>query len=127
MSDDGGGPERWERGAEVMGRVYGEAVPVPPAGNMDFADLMVEHLFGDVWGREGLSIRDRRLITMGVIAATGGADTFVIQVRAALANGELTPDQVREILIHLAPYAGYPRVASLLGPVEVALAEVADD
>jgi 4-carboxymuconolactone decarboxylase len=119
--------ERWEKGAEVMAEVYGSEVMVPPAGNLDFADLMVKHLFGEVWAREELSIRDRRLLTMGVIAAVGGADTFVIQVRAALTNGELTAAQVRELLIHLAPYAGYPRVASLIGPVEQALAELSAD
>lgn len=124
MSDDPTtDQQRWERGAESMEAVYGGVVPVPPAGNMDFADLMVTQLFGEVWSREELSIRDRRLLTMGVIAAIGGADTFVIQVRAGLANGEFTAGQVREMLIHLAPYAGYPRVAALLGPVESALWE----
>lgn len=121
MSDE----ELWEQGAETMEAVYGGVVPVPPAGNMEFADLMVRHLFGEVWAREELSIRDRRLLTMGVIAATGGADTFVIQVKAGLANGEFTADEIREMLIHLAPYAGYPRVASLIGPVETALWEAA--
>ena len=62
---------------------------------------------------------------MGVIAALGEGDTFGIQVRSALKNEELTPTQCRELLIHLAPYAGYPRVAGLLGPVEKAIAEAA--
>lgn len=118
--------QRWERGAQTMAEVYGDVVPVPPPGNLDFADLMVRNLFGEVWSRKNLSIRDRRLLTMGAIAASGGADTFVIQVRAGLAKGEFTADQVREMLIHLVQYVGYPVAASLLGPVETALHEAAD-
>jgi len=53
----------------------------------------------------------------------GEGDTFSIQARAALDNGELTPAQLRETLIMLAPYAGYPRVAGLLMPVEQVIAD----
>jgi 4-carboxymuconolactone decarboxylase len=90
---------------------------------MAFFDVMLEQLFGEVWTRPALSLRDRRLITMGVIAALGERDTFAIQVRSALKNGELTPDQLREMLIHLAPYAGYPRTAGLVSEVEKMIAE----
>jgi len=63
------------------------------------------------------------MITMGVIAALGERDTFAIQVRAALKNGELSASQIREVLIHLAQYAGYPRTAGLLGVTEKTIAE----
>ena len=55
---------------------------------------------------------------MGVIAASGSVETWRIQARSALARGELTPDQLRECLIQLAPYAGYPNVADFAGPTE---------
>ena len=45
------------------------------------------------------------------------------QRHAALKNGELTPDQLRELLLMIAQYAGYPRAASLIGPIETAIAE----
>ena len=77
----------------------------------------------EVWTRPELSQRDRRLLCIGAIAALGERDTFAIQVRSALKNGELTAEQVRELLIHLAPYAGYPRVAGLVGEVERLVAE----
>jgi len=115
--------KRRERGLAKMQEVYAGDVVVPPEGGSAFADLMLEQLFGEVWTREELPLRDRRLITMGVIAALGERDTFAIQVRAALKNGELTVTQVREILIHLAQYAGYPRAAGLLGVAEKAIAE----
>jgi 4-carboxymuconolactone decarboxylase len=112
---------RRERGAAMMKRVYAGDVVVPPEGASAFADLMLEQLFAEVWTREALSVRDRRLLIMGVIAGMGESMTWQIQVKAALKNGELTPEQVREALIQLAPYAGYPRVAGLLGPTEQAI------
>jgi len=116
--------DRRERGLAKFNEVYCGDLPVPPAGAMPFFDTMIEQLFGEVWTREALSLRDRRLVTMGVIAALGERDTFLIQVRSAVKNGELTPEQVREIVMHLAHYAGYPRAAGLLGPVEALLREL---
>jgi 4-carboxymuconolactone decarboxylase len=112
---------RRERGAEMMNQVYAGIVPAPPEGASAFADLMMEQLFAEVWTREALPIRDRRLLIMGVIAALGEADTWKIQVRAALENRELTVEQVREVLIHLAQYAGYPRAAGLMRATEEAI------
>ena len=109
---------RRERGLARFNEVYCGDVPAPPEGAMPFFDLMLEQLFGEVWTREELSIRDRRLVTMWVIAALGEREPFAIQVRSALKNAELTPAQVREIVIHLAHYVGYPRVAGLVPEVE---------
>ena len=105
----------------MMRRVYGDAIPVPPEGAMAFSDVMVRSLFAEVWDRDILSIRDRRLLIMGVIAASGATDVWALQVRAALDNGELTPEELRETLVMLAPYAGYPRVAPLVGACEEAI------
>ncbi len=118
MSDDA----RRERGAKKLGEVYAGDVVVPPPGANEFSDIMLEQLFAEVWTREALSVRDRRLLVMGVIAALGEADTWRIQVRSAVKNGELTPAQARETLIQLAQYAGYPRVAGLIRATEEAIA-----
>ena len=85
---------------------------------MPFYDVMLETIFGTVWNRSELPIRDRRLLIMGVIAASGSVETWKIQAQAALERGELSPDQLRECLIQLAPYAGYPNVADFAGPTE---------
>ena len=114
--------ERRRRGAEMMTRVYAGDVEPPPAGQSAFVDLMLEQVFAEVWTREELSIRDRRLLLLGIIAALGEKDTFQIQVRAALKNGELAPRQVREALIMIANYAGYPRAAGLIGGTEQTIA-----
>lgn len=114
-------PDRRKRGAEMLAKVYAGDVVVPPEGQNAFADLMVEQLFAEVWTRPALTVRERRLLIMGVIAALGESMTWKIQVKAALKNGELTPDQAREALLQLTQYIGYPRAAGLLGPTEEAI------
>ncbi len=116
---------RRKRGLDKFNKVYCGDIPAPPEGALDFFDIMLEQLFAEVWTRPALSQRDRRLVTMGVIAALGERDTFAIQLRSALKNDELTPEQCREMIIHLAQYAGYPRAAGLVGEVEKAIADSA--
>ncbi len=116
---------RRERGIAKFNEVYRGDIPAPPEGASDFFDLMLEQVFAEVWTRPALAQRDRRLLIMGIIAALGEADTFAIQARAALKNEELTPEQLRELIIMIANYAGYPRAAGLIGKVEQVIAEVA--
>lgn len=115
--------DAYQRGIDKITEVYAGEVMAMPEGTMPFYDVMMKSLFAEVWDRDVLPIRERRLLLLGVIAAQGQADTFVIQAHAALKRGELTPDELRECLIMLAPYAGYPNVAGLLSPVEEAIAK----
>ena len=84
---------------------------------------MLEQLFAEVWTRDVLSMRDRRLLLLGAIAALGESMTFGIQAKASLKNGELTPEQLREVLVFLVHYVGYPRAAGLLATVEKSIQE----
>jgi len=113
----------FERGAAKIREVYAGNVVDLPEGTMPFNDVMMRSLFAEVWDRDVLSIDARRLLIMGVIAARGATDTWRIQARAALDRGELTPDQLRETLVMLAPYAGYPNVAPLIVPTEEVISE----
>ena len=114
----------YERGSEILAEIYAGDVVALPEGTMAFTDVMVKTLFAEVWGDRGvLSIRDRRLLIMGVIAARGQTDVWKIQAKAALKRGELEPDELRETLIMLAPYAGYPNVAGLVTACEEVIAE----
>jgi 4-carboxymuconolactone decarboxylase len=120
MSDQ----ERWERGLAKIKEVYAGAVATAPRGAMAFSDIMLETLFAEVWTRDVLSMRERRLILLGAILALGESLTFEIQAKAALRNGELTPEQLREVLVFGVHYVGYPRAAPMLGVVERCIAEV---
>ena len=116
--------DRWERGLEKFKEVYCGYVVALPRGSSEFFDLMMENLFCDVWTRPSLDQRDRRMLMLGAIAALGEGMTFGIQAKAALKNDELSPEQLREVLIHLTQYVGYHRVAPLIAVVEKQIAEV---
>lgn len=114
---------RWEIGAEKIKDVYAGDVVTPPKGSMPFTDIMLEQLFAELWTRETLAMRDKRILLLGIIAEKGEPMTFKLQAKASLKRGEMTPDELRETLLFIAPYAGYPRAAALIGPVEEAIAE----
>ena len=97
--------ERRARGLAMMRKVYGWDVQDGPG---DFFALTVDHLFAEVWDRPGLSVRDRRLLLLGMLAGQGLDDVAGIQTGAALRNGELSPDELREIAIFLIHYVGWP-------------------
>jgi 4-carboxymuconolactone decarboxylase len=125
--DDQGASERFERGLEQYRKIYGEEAFAFEEGQSDFFDLMIEQLFGEVWTRPGLEIEQRRLLVMGVLAAQHHFATLQTQFTRALAAGELTPDQVREVVIHLVPYVGYPSSTDLFRVGEAAIAAQASD
>ncbi|HWB68221.1 MAG TPA: carboxymuconolactone decarboxylase family protein [Mycobacteriales bacterium] len=113
--------ERHERGLRTMAEVYSWGqVPELPG---EYFKVTVDHLFGDIWNREGLSVRDRRLLLLGVIAALGETSVLPVQLDAALANDELTADQLREIAIFLTHYIGWPRGAAFNNHVEDRIAK----
>ena len=119
--------ERRKLGEETIKDVYAGDVITPPEGMMDFSDIMLKQLFAELWTRDTLSMRDKRILLLGIIAEKGESMTFGIQAKAALKNGELEPDELREMMLMIAQYAGYPRAASLLGIVEQKIAEVAKE
>ncbi|MGD0312083.1 MAG: carboxymuconolactone decarboxylase family protein [Acidimicrobiales bacterium] len=95
------------RGIARMEEVYGFSVdPDEIAG--PYVDFTVDHLFGAVWTRPELDIRDRRLMTIGVLAALGQSQLVEIQFQSALDRDELTEEQVRETVLHLTHYIGWP-------------------
>ena len=115
--------ERFGRGAEMFAAVYGDGLPLGPRGSMAFTDLMVEHLFGEIWADDTLDVRSRRLVVMGVLAAQHEFDTLGIQFRRTLETGELSPAQVRALVIHLVAYVGYPSSGGLVRVSESAIAD----
>lgn len=120
-------PERFERGLAKIREVYAGDVVTPPQGANAFTDIMLETLFAEVWTRDVLSVKERRLILLGAILAQGESMTFGIQMKAALKNGEITPEQAREVLVFAVHYVGYPRAAGMIGVVEKAIAEAGEE
>lgn len=120
MSDQ----ERRARGEAMIKEVYAGDVVTPPEGYV-FTDIMLEQLFAEVWTRDTLSMRDKRILLLGIIAEKGEPATFKIQLKASLKRGEMNAAEARELLLFIAQYAGYPRAAGMLAPLEEAIAEAA--
>jgi 4-carboxymuconolactone decarboxylase len=118
-----GADDRRARGAATYRAVYGDDAVVIPPGASDFFDLMIDQLFAEVWSRPALDIPTRRLLVMGVLAAQHRFDVLQLQFRRALDAGELTVEQVREVVIQLVPYVGYPSSGDLFRIGETAVAE----
>lgn len=114
------GDDRRRRGLEMMAKVYGWEVQDGPG---DFFSMTVEHLFGEVWTREGLSFRDRRLLLIGLLVGQGLDDVLPLQIEAALGNGEIDDEELREIVLFLTHYAGWPRGAKLNSHAEALIAK----
>lgn len=79
-------------------------------GNGFASELMeigIEGIFGRLWTREGLSRRDRSLVTLGILIALGAELEMESHFRIALQNG-LTEDELAEIIYHASGYAGFP-------------------
>ena len=97
-----------QRGYKMVDAVYGEGSSDVMAGATGaFIEETVGHLFGDIWSRPHLSLRDRRLLVLGATAALGRKDLVEIQVRGALANGEFTDAELDEAALMLAFYVGW--------------------
>ena len=104
---------RVDRGFEMYRAVYGDDMPKPDPNSSLYVAQMMRHLFAETWGRDALSVRDRRLVIMGVLAATGQADKVEIQFRRAHELGELSLDELEEIVLQLVAYCGWGMISSL--------------
>jgi 4-carboxymuconolactone decarboxylase len=113
-------PEARRKGLEKMEQVYGFEMT---DGEGDFFRYTVEHLFGDIWQRPGLSDRDRRLFLIGMLVGQRAHDVLGIQVPAALANGELDETALRELVILACHYDGWPNGSRMNSVVEDAIAK----
>jgi 4-carboxymuconolactone decarboxylase len=98
--------ERWQKGAAKMKELFG-AEPRPGTMHEDFLKITVENLFGDVWGRPGLELRERSMITVAALTVLARERELKVHLRGAL-NAGISRDKINEIMIHLAHYGGWP-------------------
>lgn len=116
MTDD----DRRASGLKKMNEVYGWDMQDQPG---DFFSLTIEHLFGTIWQRDGLSLRDRRLLLIGLLLGHGTYEMLDVQIDSALRVGDISADELREVVIFLSHYAGWPKGAKLNTTVETAIAK----
>ena len=79
-----------------------------PAFTDEFQDLITRYAWGEIWTRERFDHKTRRLLVLAMMVALGRWEEFVMHVRAALFEGELEPDDIKEVLLQSAIYCGVP-------------------
>ena len=116
--------ERLEKGHEVLTRVYGKQTAdyVSSAAGTPYTDETIGRLFGEVWDRPGLSLRDRRLLVLGATAMLGREDLVAFQVGGGIQGGDFDKAQLDEIIFQLAYYVGWGNASALTKGVGAALA-----
>jgi 4-carboxymuconolactone decarboxylase len=105
--------ESYAKGMKIRRKVLGDAqVDAAESGKTAFDEafqhLITEGAWGSVWARDTISLRERSMLTLALLAATGNFEEIAMHIRAT-ANTGASPDDVMEALLHVAVYAGVPR------------------
>lgn len=120
-------PADREQGMKVRREVLGDAHVDRAEANKDeftadFQDFITRFAWGDVWARPSLDRRSRSVATLAALVALGAENEIPLHVRGALRNG-LTEDEIKEVILHTAVYAGVPRANSAFAIAQKVLAE----
>ena len=120
--------EQFEKGMKVRREVLGDehvdrAVERTTPFTADFQDLITRYAWGDIWARPGLDRKTRSCITLAALIALGREEELAMHVRAALRVG-LTPDEIKEVLLHSAIYCGVPAANGAFAVAQRVLDEV---
>jgi 4-carboxymuconolactone decarboxylase len=92
----------------VLGDAHVDRATAATTGfTADFQDLITRYAWGEIWSRPGLDRRTRSCITLAMVAALSHDEELAMHVRAALRNG-LSADDIKEVLLQVAVYAGVP-------------------
>jgi 4-carboxymuconolactone decarboxylase len=120
--------ERWTKGIEVVEQVYGGGSSKGMQGldGSPFIGEIVRHLFGEIWTRPGLSMRDKRLLVIGATTMLNRPDLIAVQVAGAIVNGELSDEQLDELVLLMMFYAGVGTTTALLQGISQAKARAKD-
>lgn len=105
-----------ETGLRVMSEMFGPEVAsyyTAQTGGFcpDFMNMAIDNVYGGIWGRPGLSRRDRSLLTIGILIQAGALDALRVHLNIALQNG-LTKDELAEVICHATAYSGFPKAHS---------------
>ena len=120
--------ERYENGLTVRKAVLGDAHVERSLAkrndfNGEFQALITRYAWGEIWTRPGLPRHTRSLLTIGLMVALNRTDEFKLHVRAAFNNG-VTKDEIREVLLQCAIYAGVPAANSAFHQAEEVFAQM---
>jgi len=122
IKDDGMAVRRQVLGDEHVDR----AVEGTTEFTADFQDLITRYAWGEIWTRPGLDLRTRSCLTLTALVALGREEELAMHVRAALRIG-VTPDEIKEVLLHSAIYCGVPAANGAFAVAQKVLDEAERD
>ncbi|WP_246658735.1 4-carboxymuconolactone decarboxylase [Mesorhizobium sp. J18] len=119
---------RYEQGMatrrKVLGNAWVDAAEAKKtAFDEPFQELITEAAWGHVWSRDTWTRRERSMVTLALLAGLGHYEEFKLHLRAT-ANTGATPDDIREVLLHVAIYAGVPAANHAIKIAKEVLAEM---
>ena len=114
--------DRYERGRKRFVEVHDEKALESVEGLGDIGTLIVEVVYGDVFTRPGLSIRDRELATVAALVSLGRSAQLPQHLRASLKAG-ITVDELREVILQTALIAGFPPAMNATATLRSIVAE----
>lgn len=105
--------DAYKRGMKTRRKVLGDewvdsAERTKTAFNAEFQELITRYAWDDIWNRPGLTREVRRMLVIAMTAAMGRWEEYALHVRAALQSGDLSQDDLKEILLQAAIYCGVP-------------------
>jgi 4-carboxymuconolactone decarboxylase len=123
--------EAFERGMKTRRKVLGDehvdrAERTKNAFNADFQDLITRYAWDEIWNRPALSHKVRRMLVLAMTTALGRWEEFALHTRAALRSGDLTEDDVKEVLLQAAVYCGVPSANTAFKEARAVIAELAE-
>jgi 4-carboxymuconolactone decarboxylase len=120
--------EVYERGLsirkETLGKEHVEkSFATADDFNLPLQELVTEYCWGAVWGREGLSRKTRSMLNLAMISALNRPHELKLHVKGALRNG-VAKDEIREVFLQVAIYAGVPAAVDSFRIAREAFAEM---
>ncbi|HXS05945.1 MAG TPA: carboxymuconolactone decarboxylase family protein [Rhizomicrobium sp.] len=91
----------------------------------DFQDMITRNVWNEIWNRPGLDHKTRRLLTVAMTASLGAWEEFRLHVRAGLEQNGFTQDELKEVLLQVAAYAGVPRANTAFAEAAKVIEDIA--
>jgi 4-carboxymuconolactone decarboxylase len=122
--------DAYERGMKTRRKVLGDewvdrAERNKTAFNAEFQELLTRYAWDEIWNRPGLDHPTRRMLVLAMTAALGRWEEFRLHTRAALQSGDLSQDDVKEVLLQAAVYCGVPTANTAFKEAREVIAELA--
>ncbi len=118
----------FDKGMKIRREVLGDAYVDRAVANMNefnkpLQELVTQYCWGEVWGREGLSKRDRSMINLAMIGILNRQHELKAHIRGAVNNG-LSKDEIAEVLLQVGIYGGIPAAVDSFRIANEAFAEI---